>query len=242
MQRQKGVLRSNATTHRIPAGLSGEPLRSASGVAARRDVVQRALARRVQEGVEETHRRLARRHQAIIEEGDDARKDWGARARPGYRRHRAVDHNLVRDACGGDVGVSTPGLVEQPGVGRAQSREIRGDGLGLVLWRGEEVRETTGRQVGSDFRRCTLSGAYHGYATEIVVSPLRYATGKPSDLQGAPRRESRPERGTGSAFAVVNAAVSRREEDGCPPRAELCIRVAKVPNTKACQQARTYMR
>lgn len=237
MQRQKGVLRSNATTHRIPAGLSGEPLRSASGVAARRDVIQRALARRVQEGVEETHRRLARRNQAVIEQRDDAREDRSARARPGYRRHRAIDHDLVRDACGGDIGVCTPGLVEQPGVGRTQSREIRRDGVGLVLWRGEEVRETARRQVGSSFRCGTLSGAYYGYATEIAFSRLHYATGKPSGLQGATRRESRPERGTGSAFAVVNAAVSRREEDGSPPRAELRVRVAKVPNSASCQQA-----
>lgn len=119
MQRQKGVLGRNETTHRIPASLSGEPLRPASGVAARRDVVQRALARRVQERVEEAHCRLARRDEAIIEQRDDAREDRGARARPGYRRHGPVDHDLVRDACGGDIGVRTPGLVEQPGVGRA---------------------------------------------------------------------------------------------------------------------------
>lgn len=241
MQRQKGDLRSNATTHRIPAGLSGEPLRPASGVAARRDVVQRALARRVQERVEEAHRRLARRDQAVIEERDDAREDRGARARPGYRRHRPVDDDLVRDACGGDIGVCTPGLVEQPSVSRAQSREVRGDGVGLVLWRGEEVRETPGRQVGSSFRCCTLSGAYDGYATGIVVSRLRYATAQPG-LQGATRRERRPERGTSSAFAVVNPAVSRREEDGCPPRAELRICIAKVPNSESRQQARTCVR
>ncbi|TFY74496.1 hypothetical protein EWM64_g9516 [Hericium alpestre] len=102
------------STHRIPSGPRREAIRAAPGVRPRRNIIQGARARRVQERVQEPKRRLARRDELAVEQRDHAREDGARAARAADEPELLLEHDLDVVALRTDVGKRAPGAVEAP--------------------------------------------------------------------------------------------------------------------------------
>lgn len=103
------------STHRVPTSAGRETVRVASRVAAGRDIVQRRLTSGgVQEGVEETERRLAGSSELIVEQSDDARKDGRRAAGSVDQAELVAEDDLDVLSLGRDIGERTTGARELP--------------------------------------------------------------------------------------------------------------------------------
>ena len=198
----------------VPALLGGEAVGVAAGVGAGRDVVERGLAGRVEEGVEEPEGALARCDEAVVEERDDGRERGGRRGRAGDALDVAVDDDFEVDALRGDVGVRAAGLVEFALVRLAERGEVAADGGALVVGDREVVREAAGGEVGRGLGADALRRADGGH--------VRAAGGEGGD-------ELRAAGGLGAG----NATVTGGEDDRDTAGAELGVGVAEVPTGAA---------
>ncbi len=134
-------------TYGVPASERGEAVGAASGVAARRDVVQCSGALGVEERVEETKRALSLVQERIVEERDDAGERWAGCARSVDTLELASDLDGELHALGGHVGERAALGVEEALVGVPELLEVARDGVGLVVGLREDVGEPARGEV-----------------------------------------------------------------------------------------------
>lgn len=167
---------AGVATHRVPTCGSGEALGTAPGVAARRDVVKRGDALRVQEGVQEAERALAGVEQLVVEKRNNRGESRARCARAVDTLELASGLNDELHTLGGDVGVPAAGRVEETRVSVAERLQVAVDGVGLVVRAREYVREPARREVsgglGADALRTSNSGDARNDGQRVMQGDL----------------------------------------------------------------------
>ena len=149
------------STHRVPTARSREAFRSASRVAAKGDVIERARSVRIKQGVQETERRKTGGEPLVVEQSDHARKRRARRTRPVQGLDGSVDVDLESGPLCRDIRVGTSGGVEQVRVRGAERLEVCFHRSGLILRARKDVRKAACGEGGRGLRGDTLS-APHG--------------------------------------------------------------------------------